>query len=217
MCRSLESFQSATHVPRVRPLEQIAHPRVQRACRSIDLYRFGTPIRLPEFLYVQCRQHDSFRVAKGDRATGSNERRKLARHVQDDRHRPNSSVRQPHSGAGVLVICARHESAKRRERPIQEQLKVTKLPRSEIPGWPFARLPSQLGRTFRRGQQVNQFSSVGGIQTFRRPVGPLFVNRCCHCFSLKCNPFYKLRLPAADCTREDRMPFRAIARFVCEL
>jgi len=166
---------------------------------------------------VQCRQYDSFRVAKGDRATGSDVRRKLARHVQDDRHRPNSSVCESHSVARVLVICTRHESAKRRERPIQQQFKVTKLPRGEIPGWPFAGLPSHLGRTFRRGNQVNKFSSVRGIQTFRRPVGPLFVNRCCHCFFLKCSPFYKLRLPVTDCTREDRMRFQDSARFVCRL
>src|SRR5687768_17567074 len=62
--RRLDSFEPACEVPGTVALQKLRHAGVAWIDASVDRLGLGSPIRPPELLDVESRQHEAFRIAE---------------------------------------------------------------------------------------------------------------------------------------------------------
>src|SRR5947207_2845534 len=106
-------------------------------------------------------QHHTFGIAQRNlAAAGLKFLGKVFWDVQGDRHWPKYPASQPHFVTDAVVIGARHETTQWRKATAHQQFKITKLAWREIPRGPLPRMSFKFADSFRRGNQVNKFSTV---------------------------------------------------------
>jgi hypothetical protein len=82
---------------------------------------------------VDGREHYSFGIPQRERVPFLERVRQLLRHVERNRNGPKRAVREAHLLEDPFVALAVHESLKRREGPVQQELEVADLALGALP------------------------------------------------------------------------------------
>src|ERR1700724_3344973 len=125
-------------------------------------YGFGlcVAVGLPDFFNVKNCQHYAFGIAQRDLASRLQRLGEIFCNVQSDGHRPENATAEPHVVTNAFVIGLSHEPLQRRESSAHQQFQIADLAWREIPGWPFPGMSLKFCDSFRRGNQVGNFSTV---------------------------------------------------------
>ena len=152
----LSALDAAAHIPWIGLVDHVIRARMGFAGAVEYGLGLGLAVGLPDIFHVQHRQHDAFRVAQCDFAAARLQRLgKLFAHVKRDGHRPQHSAGQLHFAAYAFVVGTIHESAQGRKAAAQQQLKIAKLARGQVPRGPLAGVGFQLVDGFRLGDKID--------------------------------------------------------------
>ncbi len=172
----LDSLDASTDVPLMRAIEHRGGAGMFGIGRLVDEPRLFQQIGFPDLLDPQHRQHDTLGIAERDRRAVTEPMGEFLRNVEGNRDRPEGAVCEPHSVADRFVVVPRHETTKRREAAVHEQLEIAKLARGQLPGRPAAGTVPQIRDPRPAGEQVHEHAAVRRrdsfvIQNVRRSSG----------------------------------------------
>ena len=114
-------------------MKQAGHPGVSVIGGAVDGARLLVLLGPPCLAHLHERGKQAFAVAERDGLPRLEGRREVLAHVERDRDRPEHARREPHAAQHPLVFGGAHESLKRREGAVQQELDIAELARAEVP------------------------------------------------------------------------------------
>ncbi len=142
--------QRPADVHRMRTIQGV-DPRMRSVLGAVDALRLDAPVRGPDVLHFVHGDQHALRIPQRDLHARRDALGKALADVERDRDRPQRAVSHAQVRDHAVVVAARHETAERRERAVEEQLDVAQLPRGQVPGRPVARL-----RLDRRRERIDE-------------------------------------------------------------
>ncbi len=148
MGRRLDAGQLAADVHGTRHIIEKMHRRVLLIGGAEHTLRFGRLVRRPDVADLEGGENDAFEITQGHLVARLEFGRKLVRHIQRDRHRPQHAAGEAHAADHRVVVILVEKTLERRERTVENQFDITKLALGEVPRRTVAcRLLLGLGRS----------------------------------------------------------------------
>src|SRR5205823_2825122 len=85
-----------------------------------------------DVLDVEDGEHHAFGITQGEFGSDELIAHYPLVHIEGDRHGPQRAAREAHFAADAVVIGARHETAQRRKRAVEQQFQVAQLTRCQV-------------------------------------------------------------------------------------